>query len=138
MSRRRSLVWLWAAFGWAACGPAFAQTLGHGSNLDVSYGRVVAALLLCIALAAGAALALRHRLGAGAKKPLGTDRLTWASGGRRVPRHIELLDRLRVSPQLEVCLLRCEGRRYLIASSSAGTVLLDKDWPAGPGVETGP
>jgi hypothetical protein len=111
--------------------PAFAQTLGQASDVHLSYWRVAAALLLCLALAAGAALALRARLAAGGRLPKLTEVLGKPLGRRAATpgRPIALLDRLRIGPQLEVCLLRCEGRQYLIAVSPNGTSVIDKDLP---------
>ena len=140
MIHRRSWIFAASAIGWAAGGPVGAQVLAHGSDMPISYGRVAAALLLCLALAAGAALALRGRLGVAAKPPSLMDWRGWAAALRRPTRsfRLELVERLRVSPQLEVSLIRCEGRRYLVASSPTGTVLLDKDLPAGGDGEGGP
>ncbi len=134
MSRCRFPAWIGGAIGWAAGGSASAQVLTHASDVDISYGRVAAALVLCLALAAGAALALRSRIAGGKKPPSMRDWLGWNIGGRLVAqtRQLELVERLRISPQLEVSLLLCQGRRYLVASSATGTVLLDKDIPDEP------
>jgi len=45
--------------------PVLAQTLGQGSDDGMSVWRIVAALLLCLALAVGGAFALKAGLGRG-------------------------------------------------------------------------
>ncbi len=113
---------------------ATAQTLGHGAEVQVSYWRVAAALLLCLALAVGAAFALRARYATRGRPLTLADLMgrTLSSRAASSQRCLELVDRLRVNPQLEICLLVCEGRRYLIASSANGAVVLDKDLPPAP------
>lgn len=109
-----------------------AETLGQGAEVHVSYWRVAAALLLCLILAVGAAFALRARYAARGRPATLAELMSRSLKLRpsgAASRRLELADRLRVNPQLEVCLLVCEGRRYLIASSSSGMVVLDKDLP---------
>lgn len=120
-----------------AAGPGMAQTLAHGPVADIAYGRVIAALLLCLALGAGAAWVMRARLGSQFRAPSLSQWFAIVSGARpQGGARLTVVERLRVSPQLEVCLLACEGRRYLIASSPTGTILLDKDLPADVGQGT--
>jgi hypothetical protein len=97
---------------------AFAQTLSGGDlGPDVSIWRVVAALVLCLALAAGAVFALRHRLGVG-----GSPLAFFASGQRRM----QLLEAIRPHPATAICLVRCDGKDYLIAVGPQGGSLIDR------------
>jgi hypothetical protein len=85
--------------------------LGGGAALDISLTRIVVALLVCLTLAALAALLLRR------------------SGGRivlplRADRRIAVIESRRISPHADLCLLRCDGHDYLILSSAAGQQVL--------------
>lgn len=87
---------------------AFAQKLGQGGSTDISIWRVLGALLLCLALAVGGALALKKRLRPGA---------SILSGDRR---RLEFVESLRLSHQVDLCLVRCDGREFMIATSPHG------------------
>jgi flagellar biogenesis protein FliO len=98
-------------------GPALAQRLGQGEGTEVPVWRVIAALLLCLALAVGAAFALRKRLGGGL--PL--------KAGR--PRRLQLVESLRLSHQTDLCLVECDGTNVLIASTPHGVTLIGPQAP---------
>jgi hypothetical protein len=102
---------------------ALAQTLGQAVSPAVPWWRVVGALVVCLGLAAGGAFALRSRLGlvAGLRLPLaGADQ-----------RRLRLVETVRLSHQIDVCLLRFDERDLLVAATPHGAVLLsDRDQPA--------
>jgi hypothetical protein len=105
--------------------PALAQAGrlgGGGGGVDVSLTRIVTALILCLMLAALAVLLLKR---SGGKVDLPALRGLFA----RMPvaaRRIEVIETRRVSQHAEVCLLRCDGRDYLIlCAQQQQTVLRD-------------
>lgn len=105
--------------------PALAQAGrlgGGGGGVDVSLTRVITALILCLMLAALAVLLLKR---SGGKVDLPALRGMFA----RMPvaaRRIEVIETRRVSQHAEVCLLRCDGRDYLIlCAQQQQTVLRD-------------
>lgn len=95
----------------AAAGPACAQTLGQAAGPDVSWWRVLAALLLCLALGVGGAYALRARMGVGT-----APQVLWRLGSAPAKR-LRIIETVRVGQQVEVCLIACDGREHLIAVS---------------------
>lgn len=93
-----------------AAGPALAAgggRLGGGQPLEVSLGRIVAALVICIIIAVLAALLIRQRAG---KLDL------YALFGRLQsrPRAIEVVETRRLSPNADICVVRHSGREYLL------------------------
>lgn len=104
--------------------PAMAQTLGQGASTDVPWLRVIGALILCLSLAVGGAYALRSRLGGGAP-PAGLKRWREALGlTEAAPRRLQLIETVRLSHQIDICLLRYDGKDLLIAASSQGAQVL--------------
>ncbi|MBD8679357.1 hypothetical protein [Sphingomonas sp. CFBP 13720] len=85
--------------------------LGGGAAFDVSSTRIVGALLLCLMLAALAAVLLKR--GGGRLVPTG-----------RAGRRIAVVESRRVSAHADLCLLRCDDREYLVLSSAAGQQVL--------------
>jgi hypothetical protein len=111
-----------------ASSPALAQAGrlgGGGGGVDVSLTRIVTALILCLMLAALAALLLKR----------GGGRVELAALGRlfaRLPqtqRRIEVIETRRVSQHADVCLLRCDGRDYLILCAAHQQTIL-REGPA--------
>lgn len=105
--------------------PAAAQTLGQGGGTEVHWWRVVGAFIVCVALALGAAFALRRRLNLGAAPSLfGPSFLGMAPKlfGTPPPRRLLLVESLRLTHQVDVCLVRCDGQDFLLAVSQAGVV----------------
>ena len=100
-------------FALAAASPAFAG-LGGAPDDSVSLWRVFGALLFCLVLAVAAALAIRARLGG---RPLITRLRTDAS-------RLALEESLRITPQLQVAIIRCDGVRILVAATPSGTPAL--------------
>ena len=92
---------------------AFAQRLGQAEDSTVMpMWRVVTALVLCLALAIGAAFVLRKRLG-GAMPLITTG-----------PRRLQLLERLRLAPHVDLYLVGCDGAELLVAVTAQGVGLL--------------
>ncbi|HEV2818520.1 MAG TPA: flagellar biosynthetic protein FliO [Allosphingosinicella sp.] len=101
-----------------AAAPALAQRLGQGTGTEVPIWRVLGALFLCLALAVAAAFLLRRRLAGGAR-PL-------AFGG---PRRLQLVESLRLSHQVDLCVVSCDGGEFLIAATPHGATLIDPHLP---------
>lgn len=93
--------------------PAGAQRLGQGAGTEVSIWRVILALFFCLALGAAAIFFLRRRY-RGAR-PL--------SFGRE--RRLQLVENLRLSHQVDVCIVSRDGREYLVAASPHGVTMID-------------
>jgi len=102
---------------WLA-GPAAAQTLANGASPDIPWWRVLGALAFCVALAVGAAFALRARLGG---------RLPALVANR--PRRLELVETLRLSHQVDICLVRCDARDLIVAATPQGAFLISPGAP---------
>ncbi len=107
--------------------PALAQTLGQGGDDGISTWRVVAVLILCLCLAVFAAVALRARLGSG--------KLPSFFGAARQARRLQLIETLRLSHQIDLCIVACDGREMLVAASARGARLLQPE-PAGAAAPT--
>lgn len=108
----------------AVATPAISQTLGQAPATDFAWVRWLGALALCLALAVGGALALRARLG-GARAPMSPALLgLWLKGSNPPPRRLRVIEAVRASPTLEVCLLACDGREYLVAATPHGAIQL--------------
>lgn len=95
-------------------GLALAQTLGQGQgDTDVSWGRVIGALVFCLALAVAAAFALRVRLRGGVGALLSSNsRLT-------------LIETVRVNQSLDICLFRFDQREFLVAATPHAVTVLE-------------
>jgi len=101
--------------------PAFAHAgrLGGGGDLGISLTRIVTALLLCLMLAVLAAMLLKR---SGGKVDLGAIRRLLVR--MPVQRRIDVIETRRVSQHADVCLLRCDGREYLILCAAQQQTLL--------------
>jgi len=93
--------------------PALAG-LGGAPDDSVSLWRVFGALIFCLLLAVAGAFAIRARLGG---RPL----ITRLRTGTSV---LELEESLRVTAQLQVAIIRCDGARILVAATPSGTPAL--------------
>ena len=109
-----------------AASPALASAgrLGGGGTLNISLTRIVMALLLCLMLAALAALLIKR---SGGKVDVTALRRLFAK--LPVQRRIEIVETRRVSQYADVCLLRCDGREYLILCAQQQQTIL-RDAPA--------
>lgn len=125
---RRLILIGYAGLGWLVASPLHAQTLGQGGDTDIPWLRLTAALLLCLGLAAGGAVALHRRLGG---RPLGPVTLPGAgllkrlgsSAGERRARLTDIETR-RLSTQVTVSVFKCDGRDFLVAASAQGQIVL--------------
>lgn len=108
----------------AVAGPVAAQRLGQAPEPDFAWIRWLGALALCLALALGGALALRARISAG--RPLTSLGLlsAWLRNPAAAPRRVRVIESVRASPTLELCLFSCDGRDYLVAATPQGVVQL--------------
>lgn len=112
----------------AVAQPAWAQTLGGGATGDVAWGRVLAALVLCLALGIGGAFVLRARLG-------GRVSLRSLGFSEVKARRLHLVESLRLRPQVNVCLIRCDKLEFVIATSGQGVAILPTGQAAAGDVE---
>jgi hypothetical protein len=103
-----------AAISFVGATPTLAQTLGQGNTDDISWWRVLAALLLCMALAIGGAFALRARGGAS----------PFLSFAAKQNRRLRLVETLRLSNHVNLCIVDCDGSELLVAVSAQGARLL--------------
>lgn len=92
--------------------------LAGGGALDVSLGRIVSALVICLLLAAVAALVLKR----GGGRIDGAMLRRWSA--RRPARRIEVVESRRISPHADLCLFRCDDEDYLVLSSAAAQQVL--------------
>ena len=86
--------------------------LGAAPDDDISLWRVIAALVLCLLLAVAAAFVLRAR---GGNRPL-----SLALRQRR----LLMVETLRLGRNADLCIVRCDGREWLIAVSQNGAAVL--------------
>ena len=100
-----------------APGNSWADSLGGASSGHIDGVRVLAALALCLVLAVAAALVLRQRSGAG---PVLTWPLVGWPRGAATPKRVTVLERTRLTAQLEVCLLRWDDREVLVGATPTG------------------
>lgn len=95
----------------AAGAAAGAQPLGQSGD-DVSLWRIAGAFVLCIAIAIAAALLLRARYGVGGPVML-----------RRNTR-LQLIENVRLNPQVQLCIVRCDGEEMLLSTCPTGAALV--------------
>jgi hypothetical protein len=100
---------------------AFAQPgrLGGGGALNLSLTRIVMSLILCLMLAALAAFALKRSGGR-----IDIKRLRGLIVTLPVRRRIEVIETRRASQYADICLIRCDGREYLVLSSQEQQLVL--------------
>jgi len=108
---------------------------GGAAQTDIPWLRLTGALILCLALAVAAALALRARLGGGSPGglKLGLADLLNPRGALagRDARRLKLVETLRLSHNIDVCVLRFDDRDVLVAATAQGVVQLSPQ-PAVP------
>jgi flagellar biogenesis protein FliO len=109
-----------AATALMAGAPALAQRLGQGTGGEVPVWRVLGALAFCLALAIGAAFLLRRRLGGPVRATFGRDR------------RLQLVESLRLSHQIDLCVISCDGAEFLLAATPHGATLINPDLPRPP------
>ncbi|MGQ0661110.1 hypothetical protein [Sphingosinicella sp.] len=99
-----------ASFAMAATsGPALANSarLGGGDDLNVSLGRIVAALLVGVVLIVLSVLLIRQRGGK-------VDLAILFGRVRLRPRDIDVVETRRLSPHADICLVRYRDQEYLL------------------------
>jgi hypothetical protein len=114
-----------------AASPAWAGggRLGGGQPLEVSLGRIVSALVICIIIAVLAVLLIRQRSGK-------IDLHALFGRLQMRPRAIEVVETRRLSPHADICLIRNAGREYLLLLL-AGNAQVLREEPAEARPETG-
>ncbi len=128
---------------WTTAGPALAQSLGLAHDPDISLWRVAGALLFCCLLGAGGALALKYRL-QGKKIPqrsFDTGALgQWLARIGRTspepdgsPERLKVIATVRLSYQVDVSLLECDGTPLVIVTSPHGAFIANSNAPTKSG-----
>ena len=100
--------------------------LGGGGAIDVSLGRIVISLVICVIVAALAILLLRQRSG----------RIDLATFFQRIEprtRAIQVVETRRLSPHADICLVRQGGREYLLVLQQGSVQVLSEQASATPG-----
>lgn len=114
-----------ATIGLAAAGPAAAQALARAGEGDLFWWRWLGALGLCLALGVAGAFLLRARMqGRAPGLTRGLAQLFPASAALGAARRLRVVETVRASPQLLFCLVRLDGRDYLVAATPSSAVLL--------------
>lgn len=92
-----------------AASPAWAGggRLGGGQPLEVSLGRIVSALVICIIIAVLAVLLIRQRGGK-------IDLHAYLGRFQVKPRAVQVVETRRLSQHADICLVRHGGREYLL------------------------
>lgn len=92
-----------------AASPALAGggRLGGGQPLEVSLGRIVSALVICIIIAVLAVLLIRQRRGK-------IDLQVFLGRFQMRSRAVEVVETRRLSQNADICLVRHGGREYLL------------------------
>lgn len=94
--------------------------LGGGGSLDISLGRIIASLVICIIIAVLAILLIRQRGGRG-------DLAALFARIQPNARAIDVVETRRLSPHADICLVRHDGRDYLlVVQQGSMQVLQDK------------
>lgn len=101
--------------------PALARAgrLSSGEPLDVSIGRVLIALVICIIIAFLAVLLIRQRSGK-------IDLATLFSRVELRQRAIHVVETRRLSPNADLCLVRHDGDEYLLLLLAGNARVLRK------------
>ena len=109
---------------------AHAQAIGQNAATSISPWRVVASLMLCLALGAAAIFALRRRYG--------LNRLPLLGG--EVLRRIKVVEQQTLGPQRSLCLVEIDGRAYaaLFAPQTATLVALASETAGEPPAQAAP
>lgn len=99
--------------------------LGGGGSLDISLGRIIASLVICIIIAVLAILLIRQRGGRG-------DLAAMFARLQPQARAIEVVETRRLSPHADICLVRHDGRDYLLVLQQ-GSMQVLRDEPTSGG-----
>lgn len=93
--------------------------LGGGGSLDLSLTRIVMSLVLCLMLAALAAFALKR-----SGERIDFKRMRGLIAALPAQRRIDVIETRRISQYADVCLLRCDGREYLVLCAQQQQLVL--------------
>jgi hypothetical protein len=114
--------------GLAEAAPAYAEQLGFARDAPAPWWRVVAALILCILLAVAAALAIKARSGGVNLADLYRARLPGFDlrgvFKSATPRRLRMVEVLRLSHQVDLCLIQVDGDDLVIAAAPGGASLV--------------
>lgn len=110
-----------------AAAPALAGggRLGGGQPLEVSLGRIISALVICIIIAVLAVLLVRQRSGR-------LDLHAFFGRFQVGPRAIEVVETRRLSPHADICVVRHSGREYLLLLLAGSARILREEPIAAP------
>jgi hypothetical protein len=132
MLARRDAVILASLFVFA--GPfdsAFAQSLNQTSGIEIPWWRVISALIFCLLLAVGAALAIKVKLQGGEA----INASFWRQPGQSLklfdggPRRLKLIETLRLSHQVDICLVKCGDGDFVVAATPHGAFIVHNSSP---------
>lgn len=119
--RRAGLRWALpsALLVWPALLEAGPGRLGGDNAVDISFGRILAALVVCIIIAILAALLIRQK---GGKLDLKTlfGRVDFRA------RAIEIVETRRLSQHADISLIRYDGREYLLLLEAGNAQILSE------------
>lgn len=93
--------------------------LGGGAALEVSLGRIVTALLICIIIAVLAVLLIRQRSGK-------IDLAALFAKFEARPRSIRIVETRRLSQHADICVVRHHEREYLLLLMAGEARVLDE------------
>lgn len=135
----RAVPGLLSAGGLAAASlPACAQTLGQAAGPEISWWRIIGAFLFCCLLGIAGAFALKYRMRRQgvAGKPVAFDPRVLsglfemfqgkADKGEGEAR-LKVLSTVRLSYQVDVSLLECDGKTVMIVTSPQGAFVINPD-----------
>ena len=110
----------------AAASPQYAT----GGEIAVPWARLALAFFICVALAAAAIHMMRQRYGSAAPRGFSD----FLSRKEQVEAEIEIVERVRITPSGQLCLVRCGERRYLIHLGQHNCTLIERlnDAPGQP------
>jgi flagellar biogenesis protein FliO len=97
--------------------PGLAQRLGQGTGTEVPIWRVIGALAFCLALAVAAAVLLKRRFNGPGRTVFGRER------------RLQLVESLRLSHQIDLCVVSCDGAEFMLAATPHGATLINPDLP---------
>lgn len=97
------------------------STIGVPDSPGVPWLRITVALFLCIGIAIGTILLLRHFSGRRLQEMLGTQ-----LGGIKRKGEIEIIETRRASVYGQICLFQYRGTAYLVAVTAGAATLIDK------------
>lgn len=97
--------------------PALAQRLGQGTDTEVPIWRILGALAFCLLLAVAAAILLKRRLNGPGRAVFGR------------ARRLQLVESLRLSHQIDLCVVSCDGAEFMLAATPHGATLINPCLP---------